>query len=82
MLSKASLGCDKSLAWWFTDEPWRPAKNPDAPKARDVMTLASLPAQCRAVLTQPSPPSFEAALFKGGSMPVAVAATSQPGDVM
>lgn len=73
-------GCDKSLAWWFTDEPWRPAKNPDAPKARDVMTLASLPAQCRAVLTQPSPPSLEAALFKGGSMPVAVAATSQPGD--
>jgi len=27
-------GCDKSLAWWFTEEPWRPNKNPDAPKAR------------------------------------------------
>ena len=50
-------GCDKSLAWWFTEEPWRPNKNPDAPKARDLMTLASLPKQCRAVLAAPSPPS-------------------------
>ncbi len=50
-------GCDKSLAWWFTEEPWRPNKNPDAPKARDLMTLASLPKQCRAVLEAPSPPS-------------------------
>ena len=31
-------GCGKSLAWWFTDEPWRPAKGPEKPKARDVMT--------------------------------------------
>jgi penicillin-insensitive murein endopeptidase len=68
-------GCDKSLAWWFTEEPWRPAKNPDAPKARDLMTMASLPKACQAVLDQQSPPSFEAALFKGDRAPVAVAAT-------
>ncbi|MBN9070630.1 MAG: penicillin-insensitive murein endopeptidase [Rhizobiales bacterium] len=49
-------GCDgKALAWWFTAEPWRPAKNPDAPKARDVMTLKALPKECRAVLALPAP---------------------------
>jgi penicillin-insensitive murein endopeptidase len=73
-------GCDKSLDWWFTDEPWRPAKNPDAPKARDVMTMAALPKQCRAVLSQPSPPTLEAALYKGGRAPVAVAAAPEPSE--
>ena len=49
-------GCDDQLAWWFTDEPWRPAKpkpepRPDTgpkPKPR-FATIASLPAACRAV---------------------------------
>ena len=59
-------GCDKSLAWWFTEEPWRPNKNPDAPKARDIMTMASLPRECRAVLGAPEPVS-EAAVTVGGS---------------
>jgi penicillin-insensitive murein endopeptidase len=53
----AGDGCDKSLAWWFTKEPWRPNQNPDAPKARDLMTMASLPKECRAVLNAPSPES-------------------------
>lgn len=57
-------GCDKSLAWWFTEEPWRPNKNPDAPKARDLMTMSSLPKQCMAVLNAPSPAS-EAAVTLG-----------------
>ncbi|MEC9432925.1 MAG: penicillin-insensitive murein endopeptidase [Pseudomonadota bacterium] len=44
-------GCDASLDWWFSDE----ALNPPPPKtppvrARDVMTLADLPAECRGVL--------------------------------
>jgi penicillin-insensitive murein endopeptidase len=60
-------GCDKSLAWWFTEEPWRPNKNPDAPKARDVMKLSALPKECRMVLAAPSPESEMAATFKGGS---------------
>jgi penicillin-insensitive murein DD-endopeptidase len=60
-----SEGCDKSLAWWFTDEPWRPATGPEKPKARDLMTMKSLPAQCRAVLDAPSPVS-EAAVTIGG----------------
>jgi len=59
-------GCDKSLAWWFTEEPWRPNKNPDAPKARDLMKLSNLPKECRLVLAAPSPESEMAATFKGG----------------
>ena len=58
-------GCDKSLAWWFTEEPWRPNKNPDAPKARDLMKMSNLPKECRMVLAAPSPESEMAATFKG-----------------
>lgn len=54
-------GCGKDLAWWFTDEPWRPAKGPKKPPARDIMTLASLPPACRSVLDAPSPQSAAAA---------------------
>lgn len=69
-------GCDNSLAWWFTKEPWRPATGPQKPKARDVMTLASLPAVCRAVLAAPEPVSEAAVTVTGpGSM---VAATAAP----
>jgi penicillin-insensitive murein endopeptidase len=60
-------GCDKSLAWWFTEEPWRPNQNPDAPKARDVMKMSALPKECRMVLNAPAPESEMAATFKGGS---------------
>ncbi|MEP9372109.1 penicillin-insensitive murein endopeptidase [Mesorhizobium sp. KR1-2] len=70
-------GCDKSLAWWFTEEPWRPNKNPDAPKARDVMTMASLPKECRAVLNAPSPAS-EAAVTLGDTGGSAVATAPAP----
>ncbi len=58
-------GCDKSLAWWFTDEPWRPATGPQKPRARDVMTMASLPKACQAVLEARSPRS-EASVTVGG----------------
>ena len=54
-------GCDTSLDWWFTDEPWRPATGPQKPRPRDVMTMASLPKECRAVLAAPSPESAAAA---------------------
>lgn len=72
-----SDGCGKQLAWWFTDEPWRPAK-PGAkkkPKARDVMTMANLPAACRAVLNAPSPVS-EAAVTVTDRRGVAMAGAS------
>jgi len=70
----AGEGCDKSLAWWFTAEPWRPNKNPDAPKARDLMTMASLPKQCRAVLAAPSPVSEASVTIGGTASTVAQAA--------
>ena len=72
-------GCDKSLAWWFTEEPWRPNKNPDAPKARDLMTMASLPKACRAVLDAPAPQSEAAVTYRGKAPPAAVASASEPG---
>jgi penicillin-insensitive murein endopeptidase len=50
-------GCDKSLDWWFTEEPWRPAKGPQKPRARDVLTMANLPRECRSVLDAPAPQS-------------------------
>ncbi len=68
-------GCGKALAWWFTDEPWRPNKNPDAPKARDLMTMANLPKACRAVLDAPNPVSEAAVTYpRSGNMPVIAAA--------
>jgi penicillin-insensitive murein endopeptidase len=73
----ASDGCDKSLAWWFTEEPWRPNQNPDAPKARDIMTMASLPKACRAVLNAPDPVSIAAVTYpvNGGTTTIS---TAQP----
>ncbi len=67
-------GCDESLAWWFTEEPWRPNKNPDRPKARDIMTMASLPKECRAVLSAPEPVSEAAVTVGPGADAMAVAA--------
>ncbi len=69
----ADDGCGKPLAWWFTDEPWRPNKNPDAPKARDLMTMANLPKQCQAVLDAPGPASVEAVTYHGDGVPIAAA---------
>jgi penicillin-insensitive murein endopeptidase len=44
-------GCGEELAWWFTDEPWRP-KVPPAPPP-PPLTLADLPPACRSVLGAP-----------------------------
>ncbi|MCL6608050.1 MAG: penicillin-insensitive murein endopeptidase [Geminicoccaceae bacterium] len=40
-------GCGAELAWWLSDEPWRP--KPPGPPPRPI-TLAELPAECRIVL--------------------------------
>ncbi|WP_246206561.1 penicillin-insensitive murein endopeptidase, partial [Propylenella binzhouense] len=47
-------GCGKELAWWYTAEPYRPAK-PGGKKPRPI-TLADLPDACRAVLAAPARP--------------------------
>ncbi len=64
-------GCGKDLAWWFGQEPWRPAKGPPKPLARDVMTMASLPKACQAVLDAPAVGSAAAATM---ATPAAVSA--------
>jgi penicillin-insensitive murein endopeptidase len=73
-----SDGCDQSLAWWFTDEPWRPATGPAAPPARDVMRLSALPNACKAVLDAPGPASEAAVTIGGGGQAATFAAVSNP----
>lgn len=47
-------GCGDELAYWMGDKPW-PKPNPNAkpPKPAPPLTLASLPAECRAVVMAP-----------------------------
>jgi len=75
----AGDGCDKSLAWWFTPEPWaKPKKDPSEKpvKPRQVM-LSDLPKACAAVLSAPADP--EISRLMNGNTPVAPrAAMSQP----
>ncbi|KSV69590.1 peptidase [Sinorhizobium sp. Sb3] len=61
----AGDGCDKSLAWWFTDEPWaKPKKKPgEKPVKPRFTTMADLPKACALVLNGPAPASEEAATF-------------------
>jgi penicillin-insensitive murein endopeptidase len=44
-------GCDKSLAWWFTDEVLHPRLDPNA-KPKPPITLAQMPAECRQVVLE------------------------------
>ena len=41
-------GCDKTLAWWFTDEALHPAPG----KPKPPLSLAELPPECRSVLLE------------------------------
>jgi len=72
----ADDGCGKSLAWWFTKEPWAPPKppKPDAKpvKPREVM-VSDLPNACSSVLTAPSVDSVQTATFGGAAAAPAVA---------
>ncbi|MEM9009813.1 MAG: penicillin-insensitive murein endopeptidase [Pseudomonadota bacterium] len=47
-------GCDASLAWWTSDAALNPQPDPNAPapQPRRELTLADLPAECRAVLAR------------------------------
>lgn len=71
-------GCDKSLAWWFTEEPWRPSDKTPV-RARDVMRVSALPAACKAVLNAPAPVSEAAVTIGGeGSRPMIASMSAQP----
>jgi penicillin-insensitive murein DD-endopeptidase len=47
-------GCDDSLAWWFTDEPWRKAPADKPVKKKPPLKLADLPPACAQVLDAPA----------------------------
>lgn len=42
-------GCGSELAWWLSDEPYKPKSGTSSGKRRETM-LSSLPAACRTVL--------------------------------
>lgn len=52
-------GCGKSLDWWFTDEPWKPAKPDGKPKPPQIMMVSQLPQACAALLNAPAPASVK-----------------------
>ncbi len=73
-------GCDASLDWWFTSEPWAPAKPKPGkkPKKRRAVTLADLPSACRVVLGEPAPASEALVTLDGAYDPVAARASAVP----
>ncbi|WP_196502122.1 penicillin-insensitive murein endopeptidase [Aestuariivirga litoralis] len=48
-------GCGKELAYWMSDQPWKKHPAPPGPPKPPPppLTLASLPAECRAVIAAP-----------------------------
>jgi len=63
----SGTGCDASLAWWFTDEPWAPAepKKDDKPKPeKREIRLSDLPAACARVADAAGPASAAEATFR------------------
>ncbi len=44
-------GCDKSLAWWFTDEVLHPKVDPNA-KSKPPLSMAQMPEECRRVVVE------------------------------
>jgi penicillin-insensitive murein DD-endopeptidase len=55
---KDGTGCGEELAYWMSDLPWKPRKpDPTVPKVKPKpvppLTLAGLPAECRAVIAAP-----------------------------
>lgn len=73
-------GCDaKTLNWWFSKAAKLPDDNADSPKARDKMTMKSLPQACMAVLNAPSPESEAVATYHGkGDAYISVATAPEP----
>lgn len=71
-------GCDKSLAWWFTKEPWAaPKKDPNAkpaPKPR-AMQVSDLPKACSTVLQARGPANEYEVTYQasGGALPSSAA---------
>ena len=60
-------GCDASLAWWFTKEPWAKAKpKKDAKPVKPwYLKLSDLPKACATILASASPSSEQEATYRG-----------------
>ncbi len=68
----ASTGCDETLAWWFDvalapKKPSKPSTPPAKPSKPKVVTLSSLPDQCREVVNAQGKP-VEKAVYKAASL--------------
>lgn len=51
---KDGTGCGEELAYWYSDAPWKPPKkdpNAKPTKPPKPLTISSLPAECRSVVT-------------------------------
>ncbi|PSH67195.1 MULTISPECIES: penicillin-insensitive murein endopeptidase [Phyllobacterium] len=69
-------GCGKSLAWWFTDEPWKKAPEPAKPVKPKVMMLSDLPKLCAQILNAPGPKSVDEVTYGAGTKVAQPAAAS------
>ena len=57
-------GCDESLAWWFTEEPWRQPDDPPAePAEPKIVRLGDLPNACAVVADAAAVPSEQQATY-------------------
>lgn len=76
----AGSGCDKSLDWWFTSEPWTPKKpKPGAkPVKKRVVTLKDLPNSCSGVLQAAQPANEQLVTLDGRYDPTAAFASATP----
>lgn len=75
----SGTGCDESLAWWFTDEPWADPDDPPEPAPEPRPTqLSELPSACMRVLNAAAVPSEAAATFRPGREPVTATAIAIP----
>ncbi|MFZ2099403.1 MAG: penicillin-insensitive murein endopeptidase, partial [Oricola sp.] len=76
----AGNGCDKSLDWWFTAEPWTPKKPKpgEKPVKPRVVTLADLPPACATILDGPAPADESQVTFAPGYDPSVAIASAVP----
>jgi penicillin-insensitive murein DD-endopeptidase len=78
----AGDGCDASLAWWFTKEPWaKPKPKKDAKPVKPwYVKMSDLPKACRTVLAGPSPASEQEVTWQGnGGVSTALAFSGNGG---
>lgn len=73
-------GCDETLAWWFTKEPWTPKKPKKGtkPKKKRVVTLRDLPSSCSTVLRAPQPANEKLVTLDNSYDLTAALASAQP----